>query len=209
MNKKGFTLLELLLCVAVLAIVAAIAAPTFSQGATDAMMEARKANFMSAYQNAITGTNLMIAIQVAQGKLAGDDQSGESYTRTGYLEDRDIDGLKIDKKDKYGNKGKGLMYYCPLSTRIFRDINNNYFGWTAIMTDNGKTVNEGAVAIVLIPAVKDNKGNYKLSVEGSSSSSNFFKYGVRITQDMNATKALDDIWNKGKVKAYYDAHKKI
>lgn len=69
MNKKGFTLMELLLVVAVLAIVAAAAAPTFFGGAQEAMNEAKKATFMSAYQNTISGANIMLSLASAQGKV--------------------------------------------------------------------------------------------------------------------------------------------
>lgn len=66
-NRKGFTLMELLLVVAVLAIVAAAAAPTFFGGAADAMNEAKKSSFLSAYQNTISGANLYLSIQAAKG----------------------------------------------------------------------------------------------------------------------------------------------
>ena len=59
MNKKGFTLMELLLVVAILAIVAAAAAPTFTSGASDALKEARKSAFLAAYQNTVTGAHMM------------------------------------------------------------------------------------------------------------------------------------------------------
>lgn len=67
MNRKGFTLMELLLVVAVLAIVAAAAAPTFFGGAKEAMEEAKKSSFLSAYQNTLSGANLYISSQAAKG----------------------------------------------------------------------------------------------------------------------------------------------
>ena len=67
MNRKGFTLMELLLVVAVLAIVAAAAAPTFFGGAQDAMNEARKSSFMSAYQNTLSGANIYVSLQASKG----------------------------------------------------------------------------------------------------------------------------------------------
>ena len=67
--KKGFTLMELLLVVAVLAIVAAAAAPTFFGGAQEAMEEAKKSSFMSAYQNTMSGANLMVSIAASQGNI--------------------------------------------------------------------------------------------------------------------------------------------
>lgn len=73
MNRKGFTLMELLLVVAVLAIVAAAAAPTFFGGAQDAMNEAKRSQFLAAYQNTLSGANVMISIAAAQGKSAPDN----------------------------------------------------------------------------------------------------------------------------------------
>ncbi len=67
MNKKGFTLMELLLVVAVLAIVAAAAAPAFFGGATDAVNEAKRSQFLSAYSNTLSGANMHIAIMTSQG----------------------------------------------------------------------------------------------------------------------------------------------
>ncbi|MBR4569922.1 MAG: prepilin-type N-terminal cleavage/methylation domain-containing protein [Candidatus Riflebacteria bacterium] len=99
MNRKGFTLMELLLVVAVLAIVAAAAAPTFFGGAQDAMNEAKKASFMSAYQNAMSGANIMTSIAASKGVLPADDQ--------------DLTSTALD--------GKKLNDYAPLSARIFKN----------------------------------------------------------------------------------------
>ena len=68
MNRRsGFTLMELLLVVAVLAIVAAAAAPTFFGGASQAMNEARKSGFLSAYTNTLSGASMYISIQGSKG----------------------------------------------------------------------------------------------------------------------------------------------
>ena len=99
MNRKGFTLMELLLVVAVLAIVAAAAAPTFFGGAQDAMNEAKKASFMSAYQNAMSGANIMTSIAASKGVLPSDDQ--------------DLTTTALD--------GKKLNDYAPLSARTFKN----------------------------------------------------------------------------------------
>ena len=72
MNRKGFTLMELLLVVAVLAIVAAAAAPTFFGGAKEAMEEAKKASFMSAYQNTLSGANVYVSLQSSKGVSVND-----------------------------------------------------------------------------------------------------------------------------------------
>lgn len=66
-RRKGFTLMELLLVVAVLAIVAAAAAPAFFGGATDAMNEAKRAAYLSAYSNTLSGANLLLSIEASKG----------------------------------------------------------------------------------------------------------------------------------------------
>lgn len=70
-NRKGFTLMELLLVVAVLAIVAAAAAPTFFSGASEAMNEARKSSFMAAYTNASSAANMNAALYATGAKEGG------------------------------------------------------------------------------------------------------------------------------------------
>ena len=100
MNRKGFTLMELLLVVAVLAIVAAAAAPTFFGGAQDAMNEAKKASFMSAYQNTISGANMLTAIAASKGVLPSAE---------GLL------SLTIDSETKT------IANYAPLAARTFKN----------------------------------------------------------------------------------------
>ena len=90
MNRKGFTLMELLLVVAVLAIVAAAAAPTFFNGSQEALKEAKKASFLSAYQNALSGANMYVALEVAKGNFVSQD-----------------------------NLAKNINTYAPPSTRAF------------------------------------------------------------------------------------------
>lgn len=69
MNKRsGFTLMELLLVVAVLAIVAAAAVPTFFGGAADAMKEARKSRIASAYTNLFSQANMAASVAMAKGE---------------------------------------------------------------------------------------------------------------------------------------------
>lgn len=105
--KKGFTLMELLLVVAVLAIVAAAAAPTFFGGAQEAMEEAKKANFMSAYQNTLSGANLMVSIAASQGLIP---EANKNLTTANAL-----------------GTGKSLDDYAPAAARTF-DLGNNCTG---------------------------------------------------------------------------------
>lgn len=95
-RRQGFTLMELLLVVAVLAIVAAAAAPTFFSGASDAMNEARKSQFMSAFSNATSAANMNAALYASGTKRGADN------------------AIKTDLSVK------DLMEGSPLSTRTFQ-----------------------------------------------------------------------------------------
>ena len=68
MTRKAFTLLELLLTIAVLAIVAASSIPTFWGGAKEVLEDAKKSNMCTAYQNTRTGANILISIATAKAK---------------------------------------------------------------------------------------------------------------------------------------------
>lgn len=123
MNKKGFTLMELLLVVAVLAIVAAAAAPTFFGGAQEALNEAKKSNMNAAYQNALTGANIMLGIAASKGiTLAGNLDN----TQTGF--------------------DKTLADYTPISARTFK-ADGGTFVFGAQMTTNGKTLLVGYLKV--------------------------------------------------------------
>ena len=101
MNKKGFTLMELLLVVAVLAIVAAAAAPTFFGGAQEAMDEAKKATMNSAYQNCISGSNMLMALSASKG-ITPETTAPLSW-----------------KDSTDNNKEYALEYYTPVAARVF------------------------------------------------------------------------------------------
>lgn len=131
MNKKGFTLMELLLVVAVLAIVAAAAAPTFFGGAQEAMEEAKKASMYSAYQNCISGANMLIAIAASKGVVptADDVLQWSDPTLTG------------TSKDEPDSKIKTLNYYSPVAGRVFTDKNGiNSYIFSARYNDKARNV---------------------------------------------------------------------
>ena len=94
--------MELLLVVAVLAIVAAAAAPTFFGGAQEAMEEAKKSSFMSAYQNTMSGANLMVSIAASQGNIP-----------TGACQ---LDG------DSLTWAANNLSHYAPVASRQFSTL---------------------------------------------------------------------------------------
>ncbi len=120
MNKKAFTLMELLLSIAVLAIVAAGAIPTFFGGTKEVMEDARKTNMHTAYQRARTGANLLIGIVTARAEtLSGN-----------------LDCIAED------NYHKNLNSYSPISSRIFEGKNGSkfVFGATISQDSNGKRI---------------------------------------------------------------------
>lgn len=104
MNKKAFTLMELLLSIAVLAVVAASAVPTFFGGAKEVLEDSKKANMSAAYQHARTGANLLVSIATAQ-----------AITITGNLDSIEIDDLKK------------LDYFAPIPSRTFEGKNGCKF----------------------------------------------------------------------------------
>ena len=127
MKRTGFTLMELLLVVAILAIVAAAAAPTFTGGAAEALAEARKSAFMSAYQNTNSGANIMISVAAAKGKSA-------------FSKGANLDNTGIDDDHK-------LEFYVPTAARQFKNTN----GVTFTM---GCKISDTASSTVLIGYVK-------------------------------------------------------
>ena len=131
MNKKGFTLMELLLVVAILAIVAAAAAPTFTSGASDALKEARKSAFLAAYQNTVTGAHMMIALAASKGyDLA-------SKVTDGNKGELDSLGQITDTESKVVVYEFG--YYAPLATRQFKNSKGDIYslGAKIVKTDAG------------------------------------------------------------------------
>lgn len=125
MNKKGFTLMELLLVVAVLAIVSAASAPTFFGGAEESMEEALKTKMFAAYNNCVTGTNLLMAIAASHGKLPLNEQ--EDYTVLKWI-------------DEKGTTHE-LAEYAPLASRVFENkIGTKYTIYSYIYGKESKCV---------------------------------------------------------------------
>ncbi|MGI6446767.1 MAG: prepilin-type N-terminal cleavage/methylation domain-containing protein [Candidatus Ozemobacteraceae bacterium] len=117
-NRKGFTLMELLLVVAVLAIVAAAAAPTFFSGATEAINEAKKSSFLSAYQNTLSGANLLFSIEASKGNVL----NAETFATA------DLDKYVPEAARKFNNGTKDVVL-----TASFSDADNK------IVVQAGKT----------------------------------------------------------------------
>lgn len=74
-NKKGFTIVELVIVIAVIAILAAVLIPTFSSvinkaNQSSAMQEARTAylNYLADHDELITGNNAHMFIKLTKGE---------------------------------------------------------------------------------------------------------------------------------------------
>ena len=76
MNNKGFTIVELVIVIAVIAILAAVMIPTFSNIVTKAQMSALQ-------QKAAAGFKEAYALDLSDGVLDGEDH-GEAITDTHY-----------------------------------------------------------------------------------------------------------------------------
>ena len=142
MNKKGFTLVELLATMAILAIIAVVAVPNVVKIMTNNKKEK------------VLNDGLTIIAQ-AKSKLAGDYDLREQLDATGYkytLQVLDVfsditndpDGVSYNRLNSYVKvyKKNGLITYCA-----YLESNN----W--ILNDEGSCVNEENL-------LKDNSKNY-------------------------------------------------
>ena len=80
-NKKGFTIVELVIVIAVIAILAAVMIPTFGG-------IIKKANLSSVQQAATSAYKEAYALAISDGEIkdldANDNVTGEDYTVNGY-----------------------------------------------------------------------------------------------------------------------------
>lgn len=140
MKRKGFTLMELLLVVAILALTSAAAAPTFSSGSADAIEQARRSNFYSAYQKAVFGANLMMALGMANYTKTSKDHGikvkGEFFPRGLTLDANNQWIVKVNGKEEKRN----LNYYIPISSRVFYSLYGREFFVSAKIGPNQSIV---------------------------------------------------------------------
>lgn len=149
MNKKGFTLMELLLVVAILAIVAAAAAPTFTSGASDALKEARKSGFLSAYQNTVTGAHMMVALAASKGSDTAD--------------------IGLDQATSAGYE-HNLDYYAPIATRQFKNSKGTVYTLGAAVTSE-HVLYIGYKKGSAVPTKDDVEGSGKIDIYASGKDS--------------------------------------
>lgn len=86
-NKKGFTIMEMLIVVAIIAVLAAIIIPTFSSALTKSKEAADVANIRAAYAE--------VQVEVITEGLASTSYKTELEKTLG------TDGAKLNFKDKY------------------------------------------------------------------------------------------------------------
>lgn len=194
MNKKGFTLMELLLVIAIMAIVAAAGLPIFSSGQDEALKEAKKAAFYNAYQNTISGANMMMGMILTNYTQSLKGQSNASWAKPGFI----TPGLSLDALNQWRLNGKNkepvnLNYYSPILSRMFKDINGHQYFFSA------KFGNEQNIVVYYVD-VSDNTYSDQKPDLG-------YYHGVAFTSAANAEangkvidlsngKTLDDYWKK-------------
>ena len=137
MNKKAFTLMELLLVVAILAIVAAAGMPIFSSGQDEAFKEAKKAAFLNSYQNAVSGANLMMGMLLTNYTKTVDGTTHPAWYKKGFLPSNlSLDALNQWKLNGRNKESINLNYYSPILGRMFKDLNNKQHFISAKFDDN-------------------------------------------------------------------------
>ena len=136
MNRKAFTLMELLLVIAIMAIVAAAGAPMFSEGSDQALKESKKAAFLHAYQNAVSGANIMMGLLLTNYTKSA--QGADKTIAAGFLPT----GLSLDANNqwKINNEVKNLTYFSPLAGRVFYDLNGKPYFFSAKIGENQTVV---------------------------------------------------------------------
>lgn len=125
-NKKGFTLMEMLIVVAIIAILVAIAIPTFASSLNKARVATDEANIRSGYASVMTdvltdenysvegGTTKSATYALNKDGSVTKDNATDAYLTQGKndKEDTAVAGNKVGKWDK----GVGVTYTYDYST---------------------------------------------------------------------------------------------
>ena len=125
-NKKGFTLMEMLIVVAIIAILIAIAIPTFASSLNKARVATDEANIRSGYASVMTDVLMDENYSVEGGTTKTDtyklnkdgsvtkDNATDAYLTQGKNDNADtaVAGNKVGKWDK----GVGVTYTYDYST---------------------------------------------------------------------------------------------
>lgn len=186
MKRRAFTLMELLLVVAILAIISAAAAPTFTSGSADAIEEARKSNFLAAYENTVSGANLMMAMLLTNFQKTSATDGQNNAFKDKFLPE----GLPLDNLNQWKigpNKAiRNLNYYIPVGSRVFYSKKGTQFFISAKIGNNQNLV---------LYWVKVNTNKNKLLSDYHGDANN---QKDNTNQEIHITneKTLDDYWKE-------------
>ena len=191
MKRRAFTLMELLLVVAILAIISAAAAPTFTSGSADAIEEARKSNFLAAYENTVSGANLMMGLKITNWTATSD--KGKQFKNMFLPENLSLDAWKQWIDDK--NVIKNLNYFVPVGSRVFYSKTGRKYFVSAKIGSNSS---------IVFYWVEVGGNGIDGSYNKSTSLDNY--HGWADTQaraeyssqeiHLSSTRTLDDVWNE-------------
>ena len=139
-NKKGFTLVELVIVVAVMAILVAVAIPTLNSVKSSAQLSVGKSNAKT--------IESIIKLAEADEEFADIAEGGEDVY---YANAIAAAKLGIDDGEFYYNSENGRVYYSEDEDKTEVEGDDSYFA-DIVFADGEVTVNEEA------PAEEDDEG---------------------------------------------------
>lgn len=142
LNKKGFTLAELLIVIAIIAVLIAIAIPTFSGALDNARRQTDHANIRSAYS--------VMQIAKLTGQIEGADAEVGSYVMQ-----KDGSFTK-DAADGYKLKANGNAATCPDCAGCD--------GYTASPATGASSHTKDRLIKIVVTAAADGTLTYELSL---------------------------------------------
>ena len=143
-NKKGFTLAELLIVIAIIAVLIAIAIPTFSGALRNAKLQTDHANIRSAYAMVMTA-NMMNGIDLSggTGELTAPEADKTYYfQKDGTLvEDDSTNAYKLQVTPKAASSGAseecGASAGCKTTSQYVSSDTKHEEGGTISITCDG------------------------------------------------------------------------
>ena len=194
MKRHGFTLMELLLAVAILAIIVVAVAPAWTTGSQQALEESRKTAFCSSYQNTVFAANLMMGVMLNNYTATSNNGRTDKEKYNGKMLP---EGLSLDSKNQFvfknNSEPKNLNYYAPVSSRTFTNLKNKSF-FISAKTGPNQTVILYYVETDGYSQFGNNKGYTETA----------FSQASKIAQEIHLNKdhTLDDVWEELKNKEY-------